>query len=154
MCSEKKDEPQTLRAVMGPIAAPFSLLTELVGPPSCSSARPPTVTVVSVTTVFPGDGSLSTTHAPDLEGCQPGLHNRVNQSPPRPAQVGSDCGDGHPRQASAAPAASTTRAVCVQGARAAPRAVPTGRCTAVLCSPHSTWHMRLPSLDPFFFAES
>lgn len=47
MCSERKDKPQTLRAVMRPIAAPFFLLTELVGPPSRSSARPSTVTVVS-----------------------------------------------------------------------------------------------------------
>lgn len=114
---------------MRPSAAPFFLLTELVGPPSRSSAWPPTVTVVSVTTAFPGDGPLSTTRAQELEGCQLGLHSKELTSPhPDLTCVGRELLLGcaptreaiYLLQASAAPAASTTRGcACAGGAGSA-----------------------------------
>lgn len=147
---------------MRPIAAPFPFLTARRAPIAKLCPASHGHCGLTVTTVFPGDNSLSTTHAQDLEGCQLGLHSKELITPPRPAWEGSECWVSlssaavYPLQASAAPAASTAQGCVCMGIeeREALQAVPTSRCTAVLCFPHSAWHMPLPSLDPFFFAES
>lgn len=73
-----------------------------------------------VTMIFPGNGSLSTTHAQDLERCQPGLHNKELTSP-CPKLCGTQVTLGmhaiseaiHFLQALPAPVASINPELCV-----------------------------------------
>lgn len=167
MCSERKDKPQTLRTVMRSMAAPFFLLTELNRAPivkRCPASH--SHRGLTVTIVFPGDGSLHHT-------C-PGFRRipawpsqqRIKQSPPQPTWGGSGCWDVHPpvrlftccRHPQPLPPAPP-RAVPMPGREAggegaALQAVLTSRCTAVLCFLTAPGTCRCPSLDPFFFAES
>ncbi|KAF6109675.1 hypothetical protein HJG60_010906 [Phyllostomus discolor] len=115
--------------------------------------------------IFPGNGSLSTTHAQDLERCQLGLHNKELTSPHHQL-CGTQVTLGmhaiseatHFLQAFPALVASITQScVYLQGAPGSSPGTAYQPLQSCICFARSTWSKhaaarprRMPSLDPFF----